>query len=139
MCPSRRSDPSSDAARPQPASWLAWLAAPAAEYEDECLRSNRLRQAALVEALLAASRKGDLSTLLALLDPDIVLRADQVATKMGVAAEVRGAADVVTFARRAGGARPALVEASRGRSGCPAANHAWSSASPLAVTAKLGG
>jgi len=71
--------------------------------------SNRLRQARLVEAFLAASRRGDFGGLLALLDPDVVLRADETAAKMGVAAKVRGATDVASFSRRAGGALAALV------------------------------
>jgi hypothetical protein len=44
------------------------------------------------------------------LDPDIMLRADRTAVHMGAASEVRGAAAVAhTFARRARGAQPALV------------------------------
>jgi hypothetical protein len=76
--------------------------------------SDRVRQAMLVEAFLAAFRKGDFNALLALLDPDVVLRADEAAAKMGVAAEVRGAADVAAFSRRAGGAQPALVNGQPG-------------------------
>jgi RNA polymerase sigma factor (sigma-70 family) len=71
--------------------------------------SDRVRQATLVDAFLTASRKGDFNALLALLDPDVVLRADETAAKMGVAAEIRGAAHVAAFSRRAGGAQPALV------------------------------
>lgn len=71
--------------------------------------SDRLRQARLVEAFLAASRRGDFGGLLALLDPDVVLRADETAAKMGAAAEIRGAADVASFSRRVGGALAALV------------------------------
>ncbi len=70
---------------------------------------DRLRQARLVEAFLAASRKGDFGGLLALLDPDVVLRADETAANMGVAAEIRGAPDVASFSRRASGAVAALV------------------------------
>jgi RNA polymerase sigma-70 factor (ECF subfamily) len=45
------------------------------------------------------------------LDPDVVLRADPAAVRMGVAREVRGAAAVArTFAGRARAARPALVD-----------------------------
>lgn len=76
--------------------------------------SDRVRQAQLVEAFLAASRNGDFNALLALLDPDVVLRADEAAAKMGVAAEIRGAAGVLTFSRRAGGAQPALVDGQPG-------------------------
>jgi RNA polymerase sigma factor (sigma-70 family) len=78
------------------------------------LEADAARQARLVDAFLAASRNGDFSALLALLDPDIVLRADEAAVKMGVAAETRGVQGVVTFSRRAGGARPALVNGAAG-------------------------
>jgi hypothetical protein len=71
--------------------------------------TNRLRQAKLVDAFLAAARSGEFTALLAVLDPDIVLRADQAAVQLGVAPEIRGAADVAEFSRRARGARPALV------------------------------
>ena len=36
--------------------------------------SDRVRQAMLVEAFLAASRNGDFNALLSLVDPDVVLR-----------------------------------------------------------------
>jgi RNA polymerase sigma factor (sigma-70 family) len=69
------------------------------------------RQRAVVDAFLAASRGGDFGALLAVLDPDVVLRADPAAARMGVAREVRGAAAVAeTFAGRARAARPALVD-----------------------------
>src|SRR5712671_6740213 len=52
------------------------------------------RQRAVVDAFLAASRGGDFDALLALLDPDVVLRADAAAVQMGSAPEVLGAAEV---------------------------------------------
>lgn len=45
----------------------------------------------VVEAFLAASRSGDFGALLAVLDPDIVFRADRVAMSRGAAGEIRGA------------------------------------------------
>ena len=73
------------------------------------------RQRAVVDAFLAASRGGDFQGLLALLDPDVVLRADDAAVKMGAAQEVRGAAAVAeTLAGRARAARPALVDGAPG-------------------------
>src|SRR5437763_6093184 len=65
--------------------------------------ADRARQRAVVDAFLAASRGGDFTALLALLDPDVVLRADEAAVRTGnIAAEVRGAAAVAeTFAGRA--------------------------------------
>jgi RNA polymerase sigma factor (sigma-70 family) len=74
------------------------------------------RQRAVVDAFLAASRGGDFDALLAVLAPDVVLRADVAAVRMGVSREVRGAAAVASsFAGRARAARPALVD------GAPAA------------------
>ena len=52
---------------------------------------RRRRQRAVVTAFLAASRGGDFDALLALLDPDVVLRADPAAVATGADAEVRGA------------------------------------------------
>jgi RNA polymerase sigma-70 factor (ECF subfamily) len=64
----------------------------------------------VVDAFLAASRSGDFEALLALLDPQVVVRADAAAVEMGAAGEVRGARAVAeTFAGRARAARPALI------------------------------
>jgi RNA polymerase sigma-70 factor (ECF subfamily) len=72
--------------------------------------ADPVRQREIVDAFLAASRGGDFEALLALLDPDVVLRADAEALKMG-ASEVRGAASVAeTFAGRARAAQPASVD-----------------------------
>jgi RNA polymerase sigma factor (sigma-70 family) len=73
------------------------------------------RRRDLVDAFLAASRGGDFEKLLALLDPDVVLRADAAAVAMGAEAEVRGAdAVATTFSGRARAARPALVDGAPG-------------------------
>lgn len=48
----------------------------------------------VVEAFFAASRRGDFEQLLALLDPDVVLRADREALPSGAPAEVHGAREV---------------------------------------------
>jgi RNA polymerase sigma factor (sigma-70 family) len=73
------------------------------------------RQRAVVDAFLAASREGDFDALVALLDPDVVLRADRVVVRTGAAGEVRGAAAVAaTFSGRARGARPALIDGAAG-------------------------
>jgi RNA polymerase sigma factor (sigma-70 family) len=74
------------------------------------------RQREVVDAFLAAARGGDFEALLAVLDPDVVLRSDRVAARTGAPREIRGAAAV---ARRAavGGARatqPALVNGAVG-------------------------
>jgi RNA polymerase sigma factor (sigma-70 family) len=73
------------------------------------------RQRAVVDAFLAASREGDFDALVALLDPDVVLRADRAAVRTGASEEVRGAAAVATsFSGRARAARPALVDGAPG-------------------------
>jgi RNA polymerase sigma-70 factor (ECF subfamily) len=69
------------------------------------------RQRQIVEAFLAASRGGDFEGLLAVLDPDVVFRADDAAQRLGSLAEIRGAAAVAeTFKGRAQAAKPALVD-----------------------------
>ena len=69
------------------------------------------RQRKIVEAFLAASRDGDFEGLLAVLDPDVVFRADSAAQRLGSLAEIRGAAPVAeTFKGRARAAKPALVD-----------------------------
>jgi len=78
------------------------------------------RPAQLIDAFLAAARQGDFTALLAVLDPDVVLRADATAVKLGALPEVRGAQEVVTnFAKRAGGAVPALVNGVPGAAWAP--------------------
>jgi RNA polymerase sigma-70 factor, ECF subfamily len=74
------------------------------------------RQRQVVAAFLAASRGGDFDALLALLDPDVVLRADRTVVRMGgVAAEVRGAANVAeTFSGRARATQLAIVNGAPG-------------------------
>ena len=69
------------------------------------------RQKNIVDAFLKASRDGDFEGLLAVLDPDVVFRADQAAQRLGSLAEIRGAAAVAeTFKGRAQAAKPALVD-----------------------------
>ena len=75
-------------------------------------------QREVVDAFLAASREGDFEALLAVLDPDVVLRADVGALPAGASKQVRGARAVaeqaLTFARLAPFARPALVNGAAG-------------------------
>ena len=78
--------------------------------EDAVGEASRLRHAKLVDAFLAAARHGEFDRLLALLDPDVVLSADQTAAQMGAAPEIHGAAAVAAFSRRARGATPALLD-----------------------------
>jgi RNA polymerase sigma factor (sigma-70 family) len=73
------------------------------------------RQRAVVDAFLAAARGGDFQALLAVLDPDVVLRSDQAAVQVGASRELHGAAAVAgTFAGRARAARPALIDGAAG-------------------------
>ncbi|MFG2309241.1 sigma-70 family RNA polymerase sigma factor [Streptomyces sp. NPDC048566] len=73
------------------------------------------RQRKVLDAFLAASRAGDFGALLAVLDPDVELRADSGPHVGGAAASrrVRGAAAVarqaLTFGRFAAASRPVLV------------------------------
>ena len=73
-------------------------------------------QRKVVDAFLAAARHGDFDALLALLDPDVVLRMDGAAVPSGIAQEMRGAATVATQAvrGRARAAQPALVNGAVG-------------------------
>jgi RNA polymerase sigma factor (sigma-70 family) len=83
------------------------------------------RRRQVVEAFLTASREGDFGALLAVLDPDVVLRADAVAVSLAAANAGRGApelapqvagADAVAraFAGRARAATPALLDGEPG-------------------------
>jgi RNA polymerase sigma factor (sigma-70 family) len=73
------------------------------------------RRREIVDAFLAASRGGNFDALLAMLDPDVVLRADPAAVRAGASKEVRGAAAVAdTFSGRARFAQPALVNGAVG-------------------------
>ena len=82
---------------------------------DEARAPDRTRQRQVVDAFLAASRGGDFAGLLAVLDPDVVFRADAVAAQLGAVAELRGAQAVAqSFKGRAQGALPALVDGAIG-------------------------
>ena len=72
-------------------------------------------KADLVRAFLAASREGEFEALLAILDPNVLIRADHHAVQMGAAAEIRGA-DAVSrvFAGRTWSPVPALIEGTAG-------------------------
>lgn len=81
---------------------------------DSAGKADPTRQREVVSAFLAASRDGEFDALLALLDPDVVLRADPAAVLAGASA-ARGAKAVAeTFSGRARAARLALVD---GRAG----------------------
>jgi RNA polymerase sigma factor (sigma-70 family) len=75
------------------------------------------RHQEVVNAFLAASRGGDFDALLAVLDPDVVLRVDRGA-RPGASSEIVGAENVLRqaqrYARLAEFARPALVNGAPG-------------------------
>lgn len=78
------------------------------------------RQRDVVAAFLTAARGGRFDALLALLDPDVVLRADPAAVQLGTAGEIRGAAAVAeAFTTRLGGAQPVLIDGTPGAMWAP--------------------
>ncbi|MFC6020240.1 sigma-70 family RNA polymerase sigma factor [Plantactinospora solaniradicis] len=73
------------------------------------------RRREVVAAFLTAARNGDFTALLAVLDPEVVLRADAAAVRAGAAGEVRGATSVAdAFSGQARAARPVLVDGAAG-------------------------
>lgn len=82
------------------------------------------RHSELVKAFLAASRDGDFDALIAVLSPDVVVRADDLAVRTAaenprgaprLAPEVRGAHRVAhAFKGRARGALPAVIDGEAG-------------------------
>jgi ketosteroid isomerase-like protein len=76
------------------------------------------RQRAVLDAFLAASRDGDFAGLLAVLDPDVVLRADAGSGPMGPSRLLRGASEVaaqaMSYAPMARFAHPVLVNGTPG-------------------------
>jgi RNA polymerase sigma-70 factor (ECF subfamily) len=85
------------------------------------------RQRKVVDAFFAAARQGDFDALVAVLDPDVVLRSDGGSERPIATAVVHGAENVarraMRFARMAPYARPALINGAAGvvvaRSGEP--------------------
>jgi RNA polymerase sigma factor (sigma-70 family) len=87
-------------------------------------------QREVAHAFMAASREGNLEAVLAVLDPDVVLRVDPVAVRAAAANEARGAPRLVSEVRGAGdvarmflgsaqAARPALVDGTPGAAWAP--------------------
>ena len=72
---------------------------------------SRGRRREVVDAFLAASREGRFADLLAVLDPDAVVRSDAAAAAMGSEPELRGAEAVArAYEGRARAIAPALVD-----------------------------
>jgi RNA polymerase sigma-70 factor (ECF subfamily) len=107
-----RGAPPGTAAEPAPETAAGAHAAPAAA------AAGRARQRDVARAFQAAARDGDFAALLALLDPDVVLRADAGASPLGPSQLVRGPAAVAAqagrFASLARLARPVLVNGAPG-------------------------
>lgn len=80
----------------------------------QTLEVDQTRQREVVGAFLAAARGGDFEGLVALLDPEAVLRADAAAVQMGAPTDMRGAAVATFFAGRAHAARLALLQGAVG-------------------------
>jgi RNA polymerase sigma-70 factor (ECF subfamily) len=74
------------------------------------------RQRVVVDAFLAAARGGDFEALLAVLDPDVVVRGDRAAASPVARQDLRGAAAVAGGAIQGGAqaAQPALVNGAVG-------------------------
>jgi RNA polymerase sigma-70 factor (ECF subfamily) len=83
---------------------------------DEGRAADVARHRGIVEAFFKASREGDLQALLAVLDPDVVLRPDAEALRMGVrtgwiTSDLHGAQAVAArFQSQAQGAQVALLD-----------------------------
>ena len=74
------------------------------------LTARAEQQRAVVDAFFAAAREAQFATLLQILDPDVVMRADAVAARMGADESVTGADAVARWINgRAAGAVPATV------------------------------
>lgn len=75
-------------------------------------------QRKIIDRFLAALRSGDVEALVAVLDPDVVIRADSTAQPLEAAREMRGARNwapqAIAAARGARAARPALIDGSVG-------------------------
>lgn len=77
-------------------------------------QSSRVEARRVVDAFLAAARGGDLQTLLSLLAPDAVMRADLVGQSMGTDPFYDGAPAVAARLNGTKGAAPMLIDGERG-------------------------
>jgi RNA polymerase sigma-70 factor (ECF subfamily) len=92
---------------PAAARQLASRARRRVQQGDNELDTDRERKRIIVDAFLQAARGGDFEALMTLLDPDVVLRADAEAARMGAKELVHGARLVAETFR--GGARVARL------------------------------
>ena len=80
----------------------------------EVPKASLLEQRRIVDAFLDALRRGDFEGLVAVLDPDVVVRIDETAARPGAPREIRGAENwargAIAFSRQlAGAVQPMLV------------------------------
>jgi RNA polymerase sigma factor (sigma-70 family) len=103
---------------PEAARQLASRARRRVQGENTVPDADLTTQRDVVDAFLAASRDGDFAALVAVLDPDVVLRADLGPVRAGGSREVRGAAAVagqaLTYSRLGLLVQPALVNGAAG-------------------------
>jgi RNA polymerase sigma-70 factor (ECF subfamily) len=80
--------------------------------------SARSEQGEVVQAFLSALRAGDVEGLIAVLDPEVVVRIDTAAARPGAPREIHGAANwargAVAFAQAVRFAQPALIDGAVG-------------------------
>jgi RNA polymerase sigma-70 factor (ECF subfamily) len=86
---------------------------------EESVRASELQtQRTVVDAFLAALRAGDFAGLLAVLDPEVVVRLDSAAGAPGAPREIRGAENwargAVAFSHLARSVQPAIVDGTVG-------------------------
>jgi RNA polymerase sigma-70 factor (ECF subfamily) len=92
---------------------------------EESQAADRARRKEIVEAFLRAARDGDFQALLSVLDPDVALRIDETALRMGMrsgflTSELRGARAVAKqFAGAAQAAQLALIDGQPGAAWAP--------------------
>jgi RNA polymerase sigma-70 factor (ECF subfamily) len=102
---------------PQAARQLASRARRRVRGADKVQHGNLKRQRKVVDAFLAALRAGDFEGLLAVLDPNVLVRVD-IPGRAGAPTEVRGAADwakgAIAYSRLVRAVQPALVNGSPG-------------------------
>jgi RNA polymerase sigma-70 factor (ECF subfamily) len=77
-------------------------------------RAARAESQRVVDAFLAAARGGELATLLSLLAPDVVMRADLVGQTMGTESAYEGAAAVAARFNGSRGAAPVTIDGELG-------------------------
>ena len=89
--------------------------------------ADRVRQAKVVEAFLAASRSGDFEALLNILHPEVVMRADGAAARLGAPRRCGDGSRSPGLSVVAVAHSPPWSTGGRGRSGCREASYASSS------------